>query len=102
MSPNNLTSPSSAASSRARADLLNLVRRKYPNTFIGQCYFEEMAKVYSAARAVFNRSITNDVNMRVFEVLASGSLLVTNDLSDHGLAGLFRDGVASRDLSRRG
>ena len=76
-----------------RADLLNLIRRKYPNTFIGQCYFEEMAKTYSAARTVFNRSIKNDVNMRVFEALASGSLLVTNDLSDNGLAELFRDGV---------
>ena len=76
-----------------RADLLNLIRRKYPNSFIGQCYFEEMAKTYSAARTVFNRSITNDVNMRVFEGLASGSLLVTNDLSENGLAEIFRDGV---------
>ena len=76
-----------------RADLLNLIRRKYPNSFIGQCYFEEMARTYSSARTVFNRSIKNDVNMRVFEALASGSLLVTNDLSENGQAELFRDGV---------
>ena len=76
-----------------RADLLNLIRRKYPESFIGQCYFEEMARTYSAARTVFNRSIKNDVNMRVFEALASGSLLVTNDLSENGQAELFRDGV---------
>ena len=43
--------------------------------------------------SVFNRSIKNDVNMRVFEALASGSLLVTNDLSENGQAELFRDGV---------
>jgi len=76
-----------------RADLLNLVRRKYPNSFIGQCYFEEMARAYSASRTVFNRSIKNDVNMRVFEALACGSLLVTNELSENGQAELFRDGV---------
>ena len=76
-----------------RAELLNLIRRRYPNSFIGQCYFEEMARTYSAARTVFNRSIRNDVNMRVFEALACGSLLVTNDLSDNGQAELFRDGV---------
>ncbi len=76
-----------------RADLLNLIRRKYRASFIGQCYFEEMARTYSAARTVFNRSIKNDVNMRVFEALASGSLLVTNDLSNNGQAELFRDGV---------
>ena len=76
-----------------RTDLLNLIRRKYPDSLIGQCYFHEMARTYSAARTVFNRSIKNDVNMRVFEALASGSLLVTNDLSENGQAELFRDGV---------
>ena len=76
-----------------RAELLNLIRRKYPASFIGQCYFEDMARAYSSARTVFNRSIKNDVNMRVFEALASGSLLVTNDLSENGQAELFRDGV---------
>ena len=76
-----------------RADLLNLLRRKFPNSFIGQCYFEEMARTYSASRTVFNRSIKNDVNMRVFEALACGSLLITNELSDNGQAELCRDGV---------
>ena len=54
-----------------RADLLNLIRRKYPESFIGQCYFERMARTYSSAWTVFNRSIKNDINMRVFEALAS-------------------------------
>jgi O-antigen biosynthesis protein len=76
-----------------RADLLNLIRRKYPDSFIGQCYFEEMARTYSAARTVFNRSIRNDVNMRIFEALASGSLLLTNELTHNGQGELFRDGV---------
>ena len=52
-----------------------------------------MARIYSASRIVFNRSIRNDVNMRVFEALACGSLLVTNDLADNGQDELFQDGV---------
>ena len=76
-----------------RADLVALLRRHYPSHFIGRAYFEEMAHTYSAARAVFNRSIRNDVNMRVFEALACGSLLVTNDLTDNGQAEFFQDGV---------
>ncbi len=76
-----------------RAELLALIRRRYSRSFIGQCYFEEMARAYSAARIAFNRSIKNDVNMRVFEALASGSMLLTNDLRDNGMAELFRDGV---------
>ena len=52
-----------------------------------------MARIYSAARMVFNRSIKNDLNMRVFEGLASGSLLLTNDLGENGQDELFRDGA---------
>ena len=52
-----------------------------------------MARVYSASRVVFNRSIRNDVNMRVFEALACGSLLVTNDLAENGQDELFQDRV---------
>jgi GT2 family glycosyltransferase/tetratricopeptide (TPR) repeat protein/SAM-dependent methyltransferase len=76
-----------------RADLLDVIQRRYRNSFVGRCYFEEMARTYSAARTVFNRSICNDVNMRVFEALACGSLLVTNDLTDNGQADFFRDGT---------
>jgi spore maturation protein CgeB len=76
-----------------RAELINLLRRRFRSVFVGRAYFEEMAKVYSAARLAFNRSIENDVNMRVFEAVACGSLLMTNDLAQNGQADLFRDGV---------
>ncbi len=42
-----------------RGELLGLIQRRYRNSFIGQCYFDEMARTYSAARIVFNRSIRN-------------------------------------------
>src|SRR5262249_21777211 len=57
--------------------------------YIGHAYFDDMARAYSAAKIVFNRSVANDVNMRVFEALACGSLLVTNDLSENGQNELF-------------
>jgi GT2 family glycosyltransferase/tetratricopeptide (TPR) repeat protein len=76
-----------------REDLLRLIQQRYHNSFIGPRFFEEMAKTYSSARVVFNRSLRNDINMRVFEALACGSLLVTNDLKENGQAELFRDGI---------
>jgi O-antigen biosynthesis protein len=76
-----------------RQDALKLVAERFPEHFIGQAFFDEMARIYSASRVVFNRSLCNDVNMRVFEGLCSGSLLVTNDLSDNGQADLFQDRV---------
>ncbi len=76
-----------------RGDLLGLIQRRYRSSFVGQCYFDDMARTYSAARIAFNRSIRNDVNMRVFEAVACGSMLMTNDLGENGLGELFRDGV---------
>jgi FkbM family methyltransferase len=76
-----------------RAELLEQIQRRYPNSFVGKCFFEEMAKTYSQARVVFNRSVLNDINMRVFEALACGSLLVTNNLANYGQEDLFQDGV---------
>ncbi|MBI3463241.1 MAG: glycosyltransferase, partial [Planctomycetes bacterium] len=76
-----------------RADLLGTIQRKFLKTFVGQRYMDQMAKTYSASRIVFNRSVRNDINMRVFEALACGSLLITNDLCDNGQSELFRSGV---------
>ncbi|HZW32277.1 MAG TPA: glycosyltransferase [Isosphaeraceae bacterium] len=76
-----------------RTELIERLRRRFRSMFAGRAYFEEMARIYSAARLVFNRSIKNDVNMRVFEAVACGWLLLTNDLVDNGQAELFRDGV---------
>jgi GT2 family glycosyltransferase/tetratricopeptide (TPR) repeat protein/2-polyprenyl-3-methyl-5-hydroxy-6-metoxy-1,4-benzoquinol methylase/glycosyltransferase involved in cell wall biosynthesis len=76
-----------------RTEILERLRHRFPNTFVGRRYFDEMAQTYSAARTVLNRSIRNDINMRVFEAVACGSLLATNDLRDNGQDELFRDGV---------
>ena len=76
-----------------RTDLVRLIQQYFRRSFVGNGYFEEMARIYSSAKIVFNCSLRNDINMRVFEALASGSLLVTNDLTENGQHTLFRDGV---------
>jgi hypothetical protein len=48
----------------------------------------EMGRVYSESKIVLNASINNDVNMRVFEGLMAGALLVT-DRINNSLDGLF-------------
>ena len=80
-----------------------LIRRQFPEHFIGQAFFDEMARIYSASRVVFNRSIGNDVNMRVFEAVACGSMLVTNDLAENGQdAQLFETACTWRRIARPG
>ncbi len=63
---------------------LNDYRRPYSR--------EEMATIYGQSRIVFNSAIRGDLNMRVFEAMASGAMLVT-DRIENGLLDLFRDGV---------
>jgi O-antigen biosynthesis protein len=76
-----------------RAELIELMGRHFPSHYVGRAYFDDMALIYSESRTTFNRSIRDDLNMRVFEALACGSLLATNDLPpESGQSELFRDG----------
>lgn len=51
----------------------------------------EMGALYSRSKIVLNASINGDLNMRVFEAMASGALLIT-DRIQNGLADLFVEG----------
>lgn len=72
---------------------LQALRERYPNHKIGEAPYDQMSAIYSQAQIGFNYSIADDVNMRLFEVMASGALLITNDLPSGDLEGLgFRNG----------
>ena len=75
-----------------REKCLNGIKTHFPNHFIGRKFFNEMAETFSQGRIVFNRSVKNDVNMRVFEALSTGSLLLTNNLDENGQGELFEEG----------
>lgn len=74
-----------------RNGLLQNVARRFPNHVIGRFWPEEMARIYAQSKIVVNASFNRDVNMRVFEALASGALLITDEAE--GLEDLFEDGV---------
>ena len=59
------------------------------NLEVRRVFLEEMAHLFSSSRIVFNNAIKNDLNMRVFEALCSGSLLLTDDAE--GVSDLFTD-----------
>jgi len=72
-----------------RADALDRIYREFPNFFYGQRLFEEAAEVYRKSRIVFNTSADDDVNMRLFEVLATGAFLLTEHVPTIGDFGLI-------------
>lgn len=67
---------------------LQALRERYPNSVIRHAPHTELGRLYSQAKVGFNYSIRDDVNMRMFEIMASGTLLVTNRLSHDELAQL--------------
>ena len=72
-----------------RSALLDAIRRKYPNVSLGRASPQEMGFIYGRAKVVFNKSVRNDVNMRYFEAMCAGAVLVTDRLRDNGVQELF-------------
>jgi len=65
--------------------------KEFPNFFYGQKLFRQASQIYNQSKIVFNVAMKDDLNMRVFEVLGSGSFLLTDSVSD--LDCLFADQV---------
>jgi hypothetical protein len=69
-----------------RIDVLDYMFKKFPDFYYGsrnpvwkeKNIFEDAAKKFCQSKVVFNISIGNDVNMRFFETLMTGSFLLTN------------------------
>jgi len=57
-----------------------------------QSFFGDMARTFSASKIALNNASYDDLNMRFFEVLSMGSLLLSNKASGSGQDVMFRDG----------
>ena len=76
-----------------RLSLLRQLAESFPTYFAGNAYGDDLAKVYSSSRVVVNRSVRADVNMRVFEAMSCGALLLTDRLPvESGIDLLFAEG----------
>lgn len=79
-----------------RKFILQELRERYPNSYIGNAPHAEISKIYSSAKIGFNYSIENDINMRTFEIMGCGAMLLTNHIEDNGFNEIF---VNERDLA---
>lgn len=81
-----------------RTQALDRLFKEFPNFIYASRHpgfpeknlFEDAAKKFSQSKITFNISIKDDINMRVFETLSTGSFLLTNWLPT--LGELFEDG----------
>lgn len=76
-----------------RAHLLKALRKHFSVHVTQAAYGDDYCRAYACAKIAFNKSGVNELNMRVFETLAMGRLLLTDHLpEDAGLQELFQDG----------
>lgn len=73
-----------------RMRLLNKLGVEYSVLCVQNIFMEDMAKVYSLSKIGFNKSIKGDLNMRVFEVMSCGSMLITDKI-ENGLNDFFEN-----------
>jgi hypothetical protein len=72
-----------AAARASRQQRLTDVERRYKMNDLRRAYpKEELTQIYSRSKIAFNYAANKDVNMRVFEALAAGALLVTNPMEN--------------------
>jgi spore maturation protein CgeB len=65
-----------------RRKLIERLSRRFDLNLQKDKFLDEVALIYSQSKIVFNKSANNDLNMRVFEALSSGSMLLTDRLDD--------------------
>ncbi|MBI4663446.1 MAG: glycosyltransferase [Verrucomicrobia bacterium] len=75
-----------------RAELLQRLADKRLLLKAERCFWDEMALIFSQSRIVFNNAVRNDLNMRVFEAMSTGSFLLTDATPNSGQNELFVDG----------
>jgi glycosyltransferase involved in cell wall biosynthesis len=75
-----------------RETLALLARRFHLNDYRIPVFRDDMMRVYNQSRIAVNIPVPGGFNMRVFEALASGALLVTKAVAN-GQDDLFKDGV---------
>ena len=72
-----------------RKVIMEKLKGLYPKSHIGPAECRKIGEIYSKSKIVVNRSIKNDLNMRVFEGLCSGSLVITDEIKENGFEDIF-------------
>lgn len=74
-----------------RQNLLKILDKEM-NIHCERCWWDDMARVISQSNLTFNNAVKNDLNMRVFEALSIGTLLITDQARGSGQEILFKNG----------
>jgi spore maturation protein CgeB len=74
-----------------RKVVLEILKINYPNSYFGRAHYTEILNYYSKARIVVNYPINNDINLRIFEAMSAGALVITHRIKDNGFEEIFKE-----------
>lgn len=75
-----------------RHRILKSLSNHFPKIWKGMTSPQEMGLIYAQSKLVFNKSVNNDLNMRYFEAMGAGAVLITDPIQDNGVEALFVEG----------
>lgn len=74
-----------------RHNLLKALTENFRSTQFGLASPKQMGEIYTRSKIVFNKSVKNDINMRFFEAMGCGAVLITDPIINNGLEDLFEE-----------
>lgn len=74
-----------------RKVILEKIKINYPNSFIGRVDYSKIYDYYSRSKIVVNYPINNDINMRTFEAMGAGALVLMFRIKDNGFNSIFTE-----------
>ncbi len=81
----------SVSSGSRREKLITELAAKIPVHY-DRCFWEDRAMLFSESKMIFNSAAENDLNMRNFEVMSAGTMVLTDMAKNSGQETLFVDG----------
>ncbi|QWD91072.1 glycosyltransferase [Polynucleobacter sp. MWH-Braz-FAM2G] len=75
-----------------RHRILKNLSNHFSKMWKGMTSPQEMGVIYAQSKLVFNKSVNNDLNMRYFEAMGAGAVLMTDPIQNNGVEQLFDGG----------
>lgn len=76
-----------------RYQLIDSIKSNFENCYFGRAIPNEMSNIYAKSFMVFNKSVNNDINMRYFEAMGEGAVLLTDKSINNGVEELFKKDI---------
>lgn len=76
-----------------RTELLTALAHNCKLNVKKNLWYRDVTSEYEKSYIVFNRSLAGDLNMRVYEELASGAMVITDRVDENGGSEFFQDGT---------